>query len=126
MASYSKCHWQICHDIVWQIGYSLGKEKGKAMPTPMPRSEKLDLRLTPAAKEMLQDAAASLRRSVSEFVLESALTRAEEALADRRHFGLDAAQWEAFMQALDAPTRPMPRLERLFSQPSVFEKPASA
>lgn len=87
----------------------------------MPRSEKLDLRLTPAAKRILYAAAAAERRSVSEFVLDSALSRAEETLADRRFFGLDAERWEAFLAALDAPPRPLPRLERLFAEPSVFE-----
>ena len=86
-----------------------------------PRSEKLDLRLTPAAKRMLHAAAAAERRSVSEFVLDSALSRAEETLADRRFFGLDAERWAAFLAALDAPPRPLPRLERLFAEPSLFE-----
>ena len=86
-----------------------------------PRSEKLDLRLTLAAKRMLHAAAAAERRSVSEFVLDSALSRAEETLADRRFFGLAAERWEAFLAALDAPPRPLPRLERLFAEPSVFE-----
>ncbi len=86
-----------------------------------PRSEKLDLRLTPAAKQMLYAAAAAVQCSVSDFVLESALARAEEALADRRRFGLTAAQWEAFLQALDAPPRSHPRMERLLREPSLFE-----
>jgi uncharacterized protein (DUF1778 family) len=53
------------------------------------RSEKLDLRLTRNAKRALQAAAAASHRSVSEFVMESALARADEALADRRSFGLN-------------------------------------
>ncbi len=85
------------------------------------RSEKLDLRLTPAAKQLLHAAAAAERRSVSEFVLDSALSRAEETLADRRFFGLDAERWAAFLAALDAPPRPLPRLERLFAELSLFE-----
>ena len=92
-----------------------------AMPTPSARTEKLDLRLTPAAKRCLAAAAAAERRSVSEFVLDSALSRAEETLALRRHFGLDAKKWETFMTALDAPPRVLPRIEQLFSRPSVFE-----
>ena len=97
------------------------------MPPSMTRSEKLDIRLTPAAKEVLYTAAAALQRSVSDFVLESALARAEETLADRRHFGLNAVQWEAFMQALEAPPRPvLPRLARLLSEPSLFESDAPA
>jgi uncharacterized protein (DUF1778 family) len=86
------------------------------------RSEKLDLRLTPEAKRVLNAAARASRRSVSEFVLESALARAEEALPDRQHFGLDAKNWQAFIAALDAPPRPLPRLKRLLSEPSVFEQ----
>ena len=95
------------------------------MQTPSTRSEKLDLRLTPAAKQTLYKAAAAAQRSVSDFVLESALARAEETLADRRHFGLNAEQWEAFMAALDAPPRELPRVKRLFSEPSIFENDTS-
>jgi uncharacterized protein (DUF1778 family) len=86
------------------------------------RSEKLDLRLTPEAKRMLTAAAEASRRSVTEFVLDSALDRAQETLPDRRHFGLDAARWEAFLAALEAPSRPLPRLKRLLAEPSVFER----
>lgn len=91
------------------------------MRTPSNRTEKLDLRLTPAAKQALYAAAAADRRSLSEFVLDSALARAEEMLAMRRHFGLDAEKWQAFMDALDAPPRSLPRVEQLLSQPSIFE-----
>jgi len=91
------------------------------MPLRATRTEKLDLRLTREAKLALQAAAAASRRSVSEFVLESALTRADETLADRRSFGLSAAQWKAFLAALDAPPRPLPRLERLLKEPGFFD-----
>jgi uncharacterized protein (DUF1778 family) len=63
-----------------------------------------------------------LHRSVSEFVLESALARAEETLPDRQRFGLDKAHWEAFQNALDAPARPSRRLAKLLKEPSVFER----
>lgn len=86
------------------------------------RSEKLDLRLTAEAKRTLSAAAKATRRSVSEFVLESALARAQEALPDRQHFGLDAERWAAFTAALDAPPRPLPQLKRLLETPSVFER----
>jgi uncharacterized protein (DUF1778 family) len=85
------------------------------------RNEKLDLRLTREAKRALQAAAAVVHRSVSEFVLESALSRADEALANRRTFGLNATQWKAFLEALDAPPRPLPRLERLLKEPGFFD-----
>src|SRR5579871_2490234 len=91
------------------------------MATRTTRSEKLDLRLTRHAKRTLQAAAAASHRSVSEFVLESALARADAALADRRTFGLNAAQWKAFRAALDAPPRPLPRLKRLLKEPGFVD-----
>lgn len=72
------------------------------------RSEKLDVRLTPDVKTAWQAAAAASHRSASELVLESALARADEGLADRRSFGLNAAQSKEFMAALDAPPIPCP------------------
>ena len=91
------------------------------MPARTTRTEKLDLRLTRQAKKTLQAAAAVSRRSVSQFVLESALARADEALADRRIFSLNGEQWKAFLAALDAPPRPLPRLERLLKEPGFFD-----
>lgn len=84
------------------------------------RTEKLDLRLTPEAKRTLTAAAQSERRSLSDFVLASALGRAEEALSDRRVFHLSPEKWNAFVAALDAPPRDMPRLRALLNRPSVF------
>jgi uncharacterized protein (DUF1778 family) len=94
------------------------------MPTPETRNEKLDLRLTPSAKRALQSAASAVNRSVSEFVLESALARAEETLPDRQRFGLDPGQWAKFLTALDAPPRVSPRLKKLLQEPSLFERTA--
>jgi uncharacterized protein (DUF1778 family) len=92
------------------------------MPHTETRNEKLDLRLTPSAKRALQIAASVAGRSVSEFVLESALARAEETLPDRQRFGLDAKQWTKFQAALDAPVTHAPRLAKLLNEPSVFER----
>jgi len=86
------------------------------------RNEKLDLRLTPSAKHVLQTAALAVHKSVSEFVLESALARAEETLPDRQRFGLTADQWEAFQAALAAPRRPAPRLAKLLKEKGVFDR----
>lgn len=85
------------------------------------RTEKLDLRLSRSAKQTLQAAAKAARKSVSEFVLDTALREAEERLADRTVFTLDAERWAAFVNALDAPPCRHPRLERLFREPSVFD-----
>jgi uncharacterized protein (DUF1778 family) len=69
----------------------------------------------------LQVAAIAAGRSVSEFVLDSALARANETLPDRQRFGLSAEKWASFQALLDAPPRQASRLAKLLRRPSVFE-----
>jgi uncharacterized protein (DUF1778 family) len=85
------------------------------------KDERLDLRLSAAAKTLLQRAAAARHKSLSEFVIDSSLSAAAEALADRRELLLNDEQWQAFVAALDAPDRARPELDRLLREPSVFE-----
>jgi uncharacterized protein (DUF1778 family) len=91
------------------------------MPTAA-RTEKLDLRLTPEAKRRLYAAAEAQQRSVTDFVLQSALERADEALAGKRIWNLDAKQWAKFQAALDAPPSDNPRLRKLLTEPSFVER----
>jgi uncharacterized protein (DUF1778 family) len=77
------------------------------------KTQRVDLRISPAAKQMIQAAAQAQDKTVSEFLLDSGLTSAAETLADRRLFILDDAQWAKFERALDAPPRPRPRLAAL-------------
>ena len=97
------------------------------MPTQLTerRTEKLDVRISPSAKAKLQAAATSVHRQLSDFVLDSALSRAEETLADRRVFHLDAARWTAFQAALDAPPRSMPQMKALLTNPGFFDVDSS-
>ncbi len=88
----------------------LGKIVMDNQPAAERRTEKLDLRVSPSAKTKLQAAALVAQRSVSDFVMESALAKAEETLAERRVFGLDPEKWATLQTALDAPVRRLPRL----------------
>lgn len=63
----------------------------------MAKDERLDLRVSLTQKRLLQQAAAISGRSVSEFVLHSALEDAGNALLDQRIFMFDP---EAFDQLL--------------------------
>lgn len=85
------------------------------------KSERIDIRTTTSVKRVLQEAAAAKSKTVTEFMLDVALTEAAEVLAERRLFQLDNEEWAAFQAALDAPTKPKPRLEALLREPSVFE-----
>jgi uncharacterized protein (DUF1778 family) len=86
------------------------------------RNEKIRVWMTLSERRALLLAARAASRSITDFVLESSLARAEEALPDRRRFGLSAKQWEAFQAALSTPPRPSRRLAKLLKEPSVFER----
>lgn len=85
------------------------------------KSERIEVRTTPRLKALLQQASASLHKSVTEFLLEAGIKAAEDALADRRMFRLDDRQWKAFQEILDRPVMDKPRLARLLSEKSVLE-----
>ena len=76
-----------------------------------------NLRLRAADDELIRQAAAETGQSVSDFLTSSALERAHEVLADQRSFVLDETTWNAFVDRLDQPPRPDPRLVELFSRP---------
>jgi uncharacterized protein (DUF1778 family) len=90
------------------------------------RSEKVDLRLSSADKRTLEAAASACSRSVSDFVRDSALSRANEMLADRRTFVLSKAKWAQFQAALDAPTGTLPRMQHLLTEPGFFDANTSS
>ncbi len=85
------------------------------------KTERIDIRTTASVKRLLQEAAAVKSKTLSDFLLDVALAEAAGVLAERRLFQLDDTQWAAFMEALDAPTRPRPRLEALMREEDVFE-----
>ena len=94
------------------------------MPKPQQRSEKLDIRIAPSAKRMLQEAARARHTTISQFVMDSAIAAATEVLAERSRIGLDSKDWAAFVAALDAPPRRHPRMERLLTGTTVLDDTA--
>ena len=93
-----------------------------ATTTKARRTNRLNIRATKTEKKLLETAAARQDTTVSEFVLESACTRAEDILAEEKHFELSPAQWKDFTSALDRPIQLKPRLRKLLSEPSALEQ----
>lgn len=85
------------------------------------KSERIDVRASTAVKQLLQEAARACHKNVSEFILEAGIMAANQALADRRHFGLDNSQWEMFQRALDRPVKSKPRLKKLLTQEGILD-----
>jgi len=92
-----------------------------AMLTNEVKSERIELRTTPSMKALLQRAATSSHKNVTEFLLEAGIAAAEDALVDRRLFLLNDEHWSAFQEVLDRPVLSKPRLSRLLLEKSVLE-----
>ena len=85
------------------------------------KSERIDVRASSMVKQLLQEAARTTHKSVSEFLLDAGIAAAQETLAARTYFKLDEEQWAAFQDALDRPVHTKPRLQKLLTTPSVLE-----
>lgn len=85
------------------------------------RSRRINLRATARQETLIRTGAATTGVSMTDFILDSACLQAEHALADRRDFQVSAAQWQAFLDALDRPARIKPELAALFSETNSSE-----
>lgn len=90
------------------------------------RDSRLNLRASHKQQQLIRRAAAALDKTMTDFVLESATATAERVLADRRWFVLSGEEWERFEALLDAPANDTPKLERLLSEPTVFDPAAGS
>ncbi|MBB5751790.1 DUF1778 domain-containing protein [Prosthecomicrobium pneumaticum] len=86
------------------------------------RAATINLRLPETVKALIDAAAEASGKSRTEFVLDSAQSRAIDVLLDRRLMMLDGAQWDAFQNALDDPPAPAPRLERLMREKAPWDR----
>jgi uncharacterized protein (DUF1778 family) len=92
----------------------------RARRTPL-RESKVQLRLRPAQKEMIAQAAQLKQTTLTSFMVEHAYSAAQQVLADQVHFALSPERWEAFCTALDAPPKEIRALRRLLTEKSVFD-----
>lgn len=89
----------------------------EARPT---RAQRVNLRASARQEHVIRRAAAATDRTMTDFILDSAVERAERVLADRRWFVASAAQWEEFERLLDEPLPSTKRFEALAARPSPF------
>jgi len=86
-------------------------------------TERFNLRATPEQVARIRAAVAlGKERSLTDFILTSALAIADQRLMDRTRLGFNARAYEAFLRALEEPPKDLPRIRRLLSEPSVLEQ----
>jgi uncharacterized protein (DUF1778 family) len=85
------------------------------------RESRIHLRASESAKGLIDRAAALLDQSMSRFVLDSAVVRAEAVIADQTRFTLSPEQMQRFNEALDAPLPDPEALRRLLARRPPWE-----
>lgn len=87
-----------------------------------PRDTTINLRLPEKVKGLIDEAAAAVGKTRTEFVIESARQHAVDVLLDQRLFALEPAAWDAFMAALDNLPPPNEALRRLMARKAPWER----
>lgn len=73
----------------------------------------INLRIEAGTRRLIDDAAALLGKTRTDFMIDTARSQAIDVLLDQRLFALEPAQHEAFMAALDNPPAPGAKLKAL-------------
>ncbi len=82
----------------------------------------INLRIEAQTRQLIDDAAAALGKTRTEFMVDSARRDAIDVLLDRRLFVLDSERYEAFLAALDNPPAPGPKLKSLLRRAPAWRK----
>lgn len=77
------------------------------------RTGNVNIRIRPAERELIDQAAELQGKSRSDFILEASRRAAEEALLDRTLFRVDAATYDRYVALLDGPPKPNEKLRKL-------------
>lgn len=91
-------------------------------PTPADTKGSINLRIEANTRKLIDDAAAILGKTRTEFMIESARRQAIDVLLDQRLFALDSERFDGFMFMLDNPPAPGPKLRSLLRRVPAWQK----
>lgn len=86
------------------------------------RDATIHIRTPKPTKELIEAAASSAGKTLSEFVLDSARKQAVDVLLDRRLFVLESDRYAAFVRALDNPPPAGAKLKALMKRRPLWQK----
>ncbi|VUS23190.1 DUF1778 domain-containing protein [Klebsiella spallanzanii] len=76
------------------------------------KKQRIDLRLTPDDKSMIEEAAALTNQSMTQFMVSSASAHAAEVIEQHRRLQLSEESWNQVMEAISNPPEPNERLRQ--------------
>ncbi len=90
--------------------------------SPTDKKGSINLRIEAHTRQLIDDAAAVLGKTRTEFMIDSARREAIDVLLDQRLFALDPERYDAFMHALDNPPAPGPKLRALLRRVPAWKR----
>lgn len=87
------------------------------------KSQRIEVRATGRQETILRQAASATDRTLTDFILDTAVDHAERILAERRWFVASPEQYDEFLRVLDEPLESTEKFEKLWSRPTPFGKP---
>lgn len=82
----------------------------------------INLRIEARTRQLIDEAAAILGKTRTEFMVESARQQAVDVLLDQRLFALDNKRFDAFVKVLDNPPAPGPKLRALLRRTPAWQR----
>ncbi len=87
------------------------------------KDARVDIKTTKAAKTTLEQAAYAMGTTLSAFILDCAMSKAREVIAQSDSIRLNRKEAERFITALESAPRPNEKLKNLFKIHSRNKKP---
>jgi len=81
----------------------------------------INLRIETHTRQLIDDAAAVLGKTRTEFMIESARQQAIDVLLDQRLFRLTSENFDAFLNMLESPPEPDPKLKALLRRKPAWQ-----
>jgi len=85
------------------------------------KTEKFDIRLSQEEDAVIKQAACLLSTTPTNFIRQQAAVAAEAVIHEQTRFVVTEEQWKLIEQALNAPARVLPNLQKQLAQPDEWD-----
>ncbi|KOO08749.1 DUF1778 domain-containing protein [Vibrio hepatarius] len=77
------------------------------------KKERVEFRLSESEKSVLEEAALLSNTTISKFVSETTVAKAQEVISEHKRLQIEASQWESVMDALENPAEPTDLMQEI-------------
>ena len=86
------------------------------------KTDNLNVRISPEDHALVRRAAEACGENLTQFVLDAAVSKAQQSLMDQRFLRVSADVFDSVIELVDQPARPHPELVKLFKKNPVWSE----